>query len=64
MGAVGGVHLLPFFHKIDGADAGFDPQGFVGMFGKLQQAAGLNDNGAFPYLRYYCHIFLSLKSKS
>ncbi|MGV0961249.1 MAG: sucrose phosphorylase [Limnohabitans sp.] len=24
-GAVGGVHLLPFFHKIDGADAGFDP---------------------------------------
>lgn len=21
----GGVHLLPFFHKIDGADAGFDP---------------------------------------
>jgi predicted Zn-dependent protease len=33
------------------ADAGFDPQGFVGMFGKLQQAAGLNDSGAFPYLR-------------
>jgi sucrose phosphorylase len=24
-GAFGGVHLLPFFHKIDGADAGFDP---------------------------------------
>ena len=24
-GALGGVHLLPFFHKIDGADAGFDP---------------------------------------
>jgi sucrose phosphorylase len=24
-GAIGGVHLLPFFHKIDGADAGFDP---------------------------------------
>ena len=22
---LGGVHLLPFFHKIDGADAGFDP---------------------------------------
>jgi sucrose phosphorylase len=21
----GGVHLLPFFHPIDGADAGFDP---------------------------------------
>ena len=24
-GAFGGVHLLPFFHAIDGADAGFDP---------------------------------------
>jgi sucrose phosphorylase len=24
-GAFGGVHLLPFFHPIDGADAGFDP---------------------------------------
>ncbi|MEK8029883.1 sucrose phosphorylase [Ideonella sp. DXS29W] len=24
-GLFGGVHLLPFFHKIDGADAGFDP---------------------------------------
>ena len=33
------------------ADAGFDPQGFVGMFAKLQQAAGVNDNGAFAYLR-------------
>jgi beta-barrel assembly-enhancing protease len=33
------------------ADAGYDPQGFVGMFGKLQQAAGVNDSGAFPYLR-------------
>ena len=33
------------------ADAGYDPQGFVSMFAKLQQAAGLNDNGAFPYLR-------------
>ncbi len=32
-------------------DAGYDPRGFVGMFGKLQQAAGLNDSGAFPYLR-------------
>ncbi len=31
--------------------AGFDPQGFVGMFEKLQQASRLNDNGAFPYLR-------------
>jgi sucrose phosphorylase len=24
-GAFGGVHALPFFHRIDGADAGFDP---------------------------------------
>ncbi len=31
--------------------AGFDGQGFVGMFDKLQQAARLNDDGAFPYLR-------------
>lgn len=31
--------------------AGFDPQGFVTMFDKLQQASRLNDNGAFPYLR-------------
>lgn len=31
--------------------AGFDPQGFVTMFEKLQQASRLNDNGAFPYLR-------------
>ncbi|MFM7025758.1 MAG: M48 family metalloprotease [Limnohabitans sp.] len=33
------------------SEAGFDPRGFVTMFGKLQQAAGVNDNGAFPYLR-------------
>ena len=32
-------------------DAGYDPRGFVGMFAKLQQASGLNDSGAFPYLR-------------
>lgn len=25
VGLFGGVHLLPFFHPIDGADAGFDP---------------------------------------
>ncbi|HXS31982.1 MAG TPA: alpha-amylase family glycosyl hydrolase, partial [Steroidobacteraceae bacterium] len=24
-GLFGGVHVLPFFHPIDGADAGFDP---------------------------------------
>ncbi len=32
-------------------EAGFAPQGFVSMFEKLQQAARLNDNGNFPYLR-------------
>jgi predicted Zn-dependent protease len=31
--------------------AGYEPQGFVTMFEKLQHAARLNDNGAFPYLR-------------
>lgn len=31
--------------------AGFEPQGFVTMFEKLQQAARLNDNGQYPYLR-------------
>ena len=33
------------------SQAGFEPQGFVSMFEKLQQASRLNDNGAFPYLR-------------
>ncbi len=32
-------------------EAGYAPQGFVTMFEKLQQAARLNDNGSFPYLR-------------
>jgi predicted Zn-dependent protease len=31
--------------------AGFQPQAFVTMFDKLQQAGRLNDNGSFPYLR-------------
>jgi predicted Zn-dependent protease len=31
--------------------AGFDGQGFVGMFDKLQQASRFNDDGSFPYLR-------------
>lgn len=31
--------------------AGFEAQGFVTMFDKLQQAARLNDSGAYPYLR-------------
>ena len=31
--------------------AGFEPQGFVTMFAKLQQASRLNDSGGFAYLR-------------
>jgi predicted Zn-dependent protease len=31
--------------------AGFEPQGFVTMFEKLQQASRLNDTTNFPYLR-------------
>ena len=31
--------------------AGYEPQAFVTMFEKLQQASRLNDNGSFPYLR-------------
>jgi predicted Zn-dependent protease len=31
--------------------AGFAPEGFVGMFEKLQQSARLSDSGNFPYLR-------------
>jgi len=31
--------------------AGFEGQGFVDMFDRLQQAARLNDDGSFPYLR-------------
>lgn len=33
------------------SQAGFEPQGFVTMFDKLQQASRLNDTGGFPYLR-------------
>ena len=31
--------------------AGYDGRGFAGMFEKLQQASGFNDNGGYPYLR-------------
>ncbi len=31
--------------------AGFEPQGMVGMFQKLAQASRLNDSGGYPYLR-------------
>jgi predicted Zn-dependent protease len=33
------------------SQAGFEPQGFLTMFAKLQQASRLNDDGAYPYLR-------------
>ena len=32
-------------------DAGFEGQGFVTMFERLQQSSRLNDDGGFPYLR-------------
>lgn len=32
-------------------NAGFEPQGVVGMFQKLAQASRLNDSGGYPYLR-------------
>jgi predicted Zn-dependent protease len=31
--------------------AGFSPEGFAGMFAKLQNASRINDNGDWPYLR-------------
>lgn len=31
--------------------AGFDAHGFLAMFDRLQQAARLNDDGSYPYLR-------------
>src|SRR5829696_7075032 len=34
-GAFGGVHVLPFFHPIDGADAGFDPIDHTQVDGRL-----------------------------
>ncbi len=33
------------------SQAGFDLRGFASMFGKLQNASRINDNGSFPYLR-------------
>ena len=43
-GVFGGVHLLPFFHTIDGADAGFDPVDHTRVDARLgdwQNLAGL-----------------------
>ncbi len=38
-GLFGGVHLLPFFHPIDGADAGFDPIDHLQVDARLGQWA-------------------------
>ncbi|KQW42340.1 MULTISPECIES: sucrose phosphorylase [unclassified Roseateles] len=40
-GVFGGVHLLPFFHAIDGADAGFDPIDHTQVDPRLGQWADL-----------------------
>ena len=48
-GVFGGVHLLPFFHAIDGADAGFDPIDHtlvdprLGDWGDIQRLTGCTD---------------------
>jgi sucrose phosphorylase len=34
-GTFGGLHLLPFFHRIDGADAGFDPIDHTAVHARL-----------------------------
>src|SRR5579884_3913977 len=34
-GLFGGLHLLPFFHRIDGADAGFDPVDHMAVDARL-----------------------------
>jgi sucrose phosphorylase len=34
-GVFGGVHVLPFYHRIDGADAGFDPIDHTRVDGRL-----------------------------
>jgi sucrose phosphorylase len=40
-GLFGGVHLLPFFHPIDGADAGFDPIDHTQVDARLGDWAGV-----------------------
>ena len=39
-GLFGGIHLLPFFHPIDGADAGFDPIDHTRVDPRLGELAG------------------------
>ena len=42
-GVFGGVHLLPFFHPIDGADAGFDPIDHTEVDSRLGNWADVGD---------------------
>ncbi|RZV48244.1 MAG: sucrose phosphorylase, partial [Acidimicrobiales bacterium] len=45
-GAFGGVHLLPFFDPIDGADAGFDPADHTMVDPRLGTWEGVAEIGA------------------
>ena len=45
-GAFGGVHLLPFFDPIDGADAGFDPSDHTTVDQRLGDWDGVSAIGA------------------
>jgi sucrose phosphorylase len=42
-GVFGGVHLLPFFHRIDGADAGFDPIDHLTVDARLGSWADISE---------------------
>src|SRR5581483_2638608 len=44
-GLFGGVHLLPFFHPIDGADAGFDPVDHTEVDARLGDWSDVRDLG-------------------
>lgn len=45
-GVFGGAHLLPFFHPIDGTDAGFDPIDHTQVDSRLGTWADLRELGA------------------
>jgi sucrose phosphorylase len=45
-GLFGGIHLLPFFHPIDGADAGFDPIDHTQVDPRLGQWQDIGHLGA------------------
>ena len=48
-GVFGGVHLLPFFHAIDGADAGFDPIDHTQVDPRLGDWADIRAPGRRPW---------------